>query len=66
MGRHLGERAGAGADDHSEAQMDDADAGIDGGPRGCLPLLADFGEEASAGSGGFVQATRRRDCRRCR
>jgi hypothetical protein len=45
----------AGAENDAEAQMDDADAGIDGRLGGGFPLAAGIGEKSFTGVGGFVE-----------
>jgi len=54
-GNEFGECARIVAEDYSEAEVDDANAGIDGGLDGGFPVLTDLGEEAMARSGGFVE-----------
>lgn len=54
-GEHAGKRAGAWSYDDTEAEMDNANARIDGGFGGGFPLPAEVGEEAGAETGGFVE-----------
>ena len=54
MGSRRARAPPAGAENDAEAEMEDADAGVDGGLGGGLPLLAEIGEKAGAERRGFV------------
>ncbi len=53
-GEHPGESALARAEDNTEAEMEDTDAGIDGGFGCCFPMLTALGEKTGAEGRGFV------------
>ncbi len=46
--------SGASAENHAEAKVEDANAGVDSGLGGGFPLLAEIGEKAGAEGRGFV------------
>ena len=54
-GKHFGECAGAATDDDTKAEMDDADAGLDGRLGGGFPLPANIGQKTGAGGGSIVE-----------